>query len=1190
MDASVRGNEGGLARFFVEHREVGWLALVATLIWGGIALFRLAQQEDPKIPERVALVVTAFPGATALQVEQLVTDRLEKKISELDSIEEVTSQSRLGVSVITVKLRPARSARIDQDWDKLRARLAEVSLPEGAQAPRLNTDFGNTVTLLFGIASPTASEAECVARANLIRSHLQDLRGGGGGSGRAAVFAFYPPSVSQTYRLRTKEQFLLSLRQQNRGTDVRSVPGESFILADFATTATRGELEEFVAGFIRTVAGSDSELHPDFGPIVILTGDEDPLPALRAGALPRYSYRQLELAADLFEDELKQLETVGKVTRVGIVPEALYLMYSMRGVEGRNLTSQRVMDFIATRNALIPGGTLATEGQNFPVQLSGEFKTHGDLMGAVVGQSTDGAPIYLRDVFEVRRGYENPTTFSVGVLSPERSKDEPKRATHRVAGLMFPKEDGGVQRAVMVAVEMKEGRIIRDFDAEVTGAAGTVQGRLPEGMHLVKLSDQPGAVGHRVGQFLTCFLEAVVIVILVSLLLMEWRSALVVAFAIPLTVALTFVGMHLLEIPLHQISIAALIIALGMLVDDPVVASDAINRELASGKPRGVAAWLGPWRLRRAILFATVINIVAFLPLALLPGDKGAFILALPQVATLSLGASRLVSVTFIPLLGHYFLRGQKSLDQGGELRRFPLFRWVDQGLLAMAPKYRAILQRYFSRPGRLVLLAYGLLAVSFGAVPFFGQQFFPPAERNQCLIDVELPASASIFQTRDVVGQIVSRLAERTEVVGAGVFFGGTAPRFYYNVSPREPAPYLAQILVNTRTAADVPRLVADLRGVFDREIAGARVLMKELEQGPPVEYPIQVRFAGEDLDVLRGLADEAAAALRAAGGYKVNDDLGWRMPTLRVDIDQAKANTLGVVNSLIGRVMQSAFGGLKITELREGDHLVPVLVRLAVDERHEASRIGSLYVESLSTRPVPLNSFAEVGIRSEFATIPRHNLLRSATVRAFSPVGELPSEVLGRARVALSAIRLPPGYRMEFAGEAKELKQSQSEMGTVMGLSIALISLALVLQFNSVVKAGVVLVVVPVGLIGAFFGMTVMQTSLGFMALLGIVSLAGVIVSHIIVVSDLIEEARAEGMELKEALIHAGLVRLRAVLVTTLATVGGLVPLALTGGELWRPLTAVHIFGLLFATVLSLILLPVLYHTAAARLKWIR
>jgi len=1163
---------GGLARFFVEHREVGWLAFVVILIWGGVALTKLAQQEDPKIPERTALVVTAFPGATGLQVEQLVTEPIEKKLSELDSVEEIISQSRLGMSVVTVKLRPASGQRIDQDWDNLRARLDEVRLPEGALRPRLDTDFGNTITLLYGVTSPTATDAECVARANLIRGWLT-RDPDGSRTGRAAIFAFYPPSVARSYRNWTAERFLRALESEKRGWNLQPVMGESFILADFETAATRAELQDFLDGFIRDIAGSDSELHPDFGPVVILLGDEDPLPEIRARAMPRYSFRDLEVAADALEDELKQLASVGKVKKIGVIPEALYLLYSMRGVEGRTLSSHRVMEFIATRNALIPGGILSTEGQNFPVQLSGEFKQVSDLLGAVVGQSASGTPTYLRDVFEVRRGYENPVAFEASVR--ERSG---------AGGAWIDK------RAVMVAVEMKEGRIIQDFDREVGEAAQAVEGRLPEGMEIRKLSDQPAAVAGRVEQFLKCFVEAVLIVILVALLLMEWRSALVVALAIPLTVAMTFIGMHLLGIPLHQISIAALIIALGMVVDDPVVASDAINREFASGRGREEGAWLGPWRLRRAILFATVINIVAFLPLALLPGDKGAFILALPLVVTLALGASRLVSVTFIPLLGFYLLRGQKSLDEGGEMRRFPVFRAVDRVLAWLVPRYRRVLEESFRRPARPIGLAYGLLVLSFATVPFFGTQFFAPAERNQCLIDIELAASASIFQTRNVVGKVTRRLGQHSEVIGAAVFVGGTAPRFYYNVAPREPAPYLAQVLVNVRDARAVPGLVAQLREELDREIAGARVLVKELEQGPPVEYPIQVRFSGGDLDELRRMGDEAAAILREAGGYKVNDDLGLRMPTLRVDIDQARANALGVVNSMVGRVMQSAFGGLKVTELREGDHLVPVLIRLSVEERNEAAKIRSMYVESMTTRPVPLSSFADVGISAEFATLPRYNLLRSVTVRAFAPVGELASGVLGRARSKLEAVSRPPEYRLEFVGEAKELKQSQSEMGTVMGISLALISLALVLQFNSVVKAAIVLAVVPVGLIGAFAGMTLVGTSLGFMALLGIVSLAGVIVSHIIVISDLIEEARLDGMPLVDALIHAGLVRLRAVLVTTFATVGGLIPLALTGGELWRPLTAVHIFGLLGATVLSLVLLPVLYHVVAARLRWIR
>lgn len=1176
MTDPVRRGEGGLARYFVEHREVGWLVLVGILAWGGLSLSRLAQQEDPKIPARTARVVTLFPGATALQVEQLVTERIEKKISELDTVEELSSQSRLGVSVITVELRPAARARIDQDWDKLRAKLAGVTLPEGAQAPRLDTDFGSTVTLLYGVTSPPASEAECVARANLIRGQLAGWRAAGEAGGRAAVFAFYPAAVSKAYRARTSELFLRRLEGGGHGRDVNRFAGESFILADFETGSSREGLEAFLAGFIRELAGSDSELHPDFGPVAILLGDEDPLPVIRARALPRYSHRDLERAARVFEDELKQVGSVGRVRAVGVVPEALYLMYSMRGVEGQGLNSQRVMELIAARNALIPGGILATEGQNFPVQLTGEFHSDADLLGAVVGRAKSGDPIYLRDTFEVRRGYRNPVEFEVGILPGAGPEAAATPGT-------------GVLRSAMVAVEMKEGRIIREFARDVAAVASAVEARLPEGMRLMVLSDQPTAVGHRVERFLACFLDAVIIVILVALLLMEWRSALVVALAIPVTVSLTFIGMHAIGIPLHQISIAALIIALGMLVDDPVVASDAINRELAGGRPREVAAWLGPWRLRRAIVFATTINILAFLPLALLPGDKGAFILALPLVVTLALVASRLVSVTFIPMLGYHLLRGQRSLDEGGGMRRFPVFRAVDIALAGAAPRYRGLLGRCFRRPGRPVGLAYGALALSFLALPFMGSQFFPPAERNQFLIDVELPASASIFRTREVMGDIVERLRERPEVTHAGLFLGGSAPRFYYNVSPREPAPHLAQALVNTRTAADVPPLVAALRERFDRDIAGARVLVRELEQGVPVDYPIQIRFSGEDLDVLRSLADEAASVLRAAGGYKVNDDLGWRIPTLRVAIDQARANNLGVVNTLIGRVMQSAFGGLQVTELREGDRLVPVIIRLAVEERNEAARIRSLYVESLTTRPVPLSSFAEVGIQPEFATVPRHNLLRSVTVRSFSHTGELPSAVLARARPGLDRIVLPGGYRMEFDGEARELARSRSEMGTVMAISIALIALTLVLQFNSGVKALLVLAVVPVGLIGAFLGMTLFGTSLGFMALLGIVSLAGVIVSHIIVISELIEEARAGGMEVRAALVHAGLVRMRAVLVTSLATVGGLIPLALTGGELWRPLTAVHIFGLLCAIGLSLVLLPVLYHQAA-RWRWIR
>jgi len=953
---------GGLAQYCVEHREVAWMALVAVLIWGWASYRSLPQQEDAKIPSRTALVVTHFAGAGALKLEDLVTKKLEEKIDELESIEEITSESRPGVSVITVKQRPDRESIVQQEWDKLRAKLREVTLPDGCGAPNLDTDFGNTLTLLFALTSPPASEAETTARANLIRSRLASLRAKTGSTGRVATLAFFPPTVSESYRAVISKQFESALAREKLGQDIKIFQGKSFILADFKSAADRPEIQRFIQGFTRSLVGSEAEPHPDLGPPIILLGDEDPLPAMRAAAMPRYSYRELEKAAELLENEVKQVGSVGRVRKIGNVQEEVGLLFSVPVLNGFKFSGDEVMNAISSRNAIIPGGTFRAEGQNFPVQLSGEFGNEDELLNTIVSVTRDGAAIYLRDVFEVRRGYENPIPYNVDVV-------------HRAA----PNEPLTQARSVLLAIEMKEGNKISEFNATVRAVLGAAKSRLPEGVEIITLSDQPGSVEHRIHHFMRCFIEAVVVVVLVALFLMDWRSALVVATAIPLTVAMTFGGMALAGIPLHQISIAALIIALGMLVDDPVVASDAINREMAHGQPRGIASWFGPYRLRHAILFGTIINIVAFLPLALLPGDKGAYIFGLPIVVTLALVSSRIVSMTFIPLLAYYLLRGQKGMEAGGEMRSFFLFRPVDKALIAALPRYKRLLQSALAHPFRAVGIAYGLLIASFGLTIFFGSQFFPPAERNQLLIDIELPESASLLQTRRVAQQVTEILKRHEPIQSAAVFAGGTAPRFFITVSPKENAPYLAQVLVVTKHDDDVPPLVVKLRAELDREIVGARCIVKQLEQGPPVESPIQVRLIGDNLDMLRGKADEVAKVVREAGGYKVHDDLGRRMPVVQIDIDQERANTLGIQNSQVGRLAQAAFAGVKVTELREGDHLLPVKARLRIEERNEADKIRTLYVRSLREQLVPLDSFATVNLKPEYATISHFNKMRS-------------------------------------------------------------------------------------------------------------------------------------------------------------------------------------------------------------------
>jgi len=1172
---------GGLAQYFVEKRGVAWLCLVALLAWGWIAYHALPQQEDPTIPQRTALVVTQFPGATADKVEDLVTQPLEKKIAELAMIDTLRSESRHGTSVITVQLQPQTGPKMDQDWDKLRAKLGEVRLPDGTGRPFLNTDFGNTITLLYALASEPITEGEVLARAELVRAAIAEARAGQPAAGRAAIAVFYPAAVSREFRTPQAQRFIAGLEHRGLGRDAHVVHRGGLLVVEFASTADRAALDAYRADFIREAAGTEGEPHPDFHLPFFVLGDEDPAPHLRALALPRHDYRTLEKTAEDLEDELRQIASVGRTGRVAIVPEQIYLDYSSAKLSALGISRSQVNNAVAARNAVIPGGTFRTEGLNLPVQVTGEFKSEDELLDTVVASAADGTPVYLRDLVRVQRGYENPLGFHFNFFSRLKpgGADSPNTPSPLVR-----------QRAVGLSIEMRDGAHIGKFYEEVKALMAKYQDRLPDGLHIQTLSNQPASVDERIELFIHSFAEAVIIVVVVALLLMDWRSAVVVAAAIPLTVAFTFGGMQLLGIPLHQISIAGLIIALGVLVDDPVVAADGINREIAHGQPRGIAAWLGPVKLARPIMYGTVINIAAFLPLVLLPGDKGAFIYALPVVVTLALIGSRLVSMTFTPLLGYLVLRGQKGLEEGAEVRGFFLFRWVDKTILWMLPRYQRVLERGLNRPWRTLVLVYGLLVLSFGLTPFFGKQFFPPAERNQFIIDLELPKNSSPAQMRDTANRVAALVAQHPQVDNFGVFYGGTAPRFYYNISPKEPAAYLAQFVVNTHDMHDVIPLLAKLRAEIDTQVPGARILARQLEQGPPLDYPIQLEIAGPDLDVLRSLADQYADVLRRHGGYKAHDDLGLRLPTLRLDIDQDRANTLGVDNQRVGSLAAVAFGASRITELREGDHLVPVNLRLRPDEITEADRIRALYVESSRGGLIPVESFAKLRVEPAYATIPHVSQLRTVTVKSMSPVGVLPASILAAAQADLKKIVLPPGYEARFAGEEKELQKTRKEMSVVFGISLAAIFLAIVLQFGSVAKSLVVMATVPLGMIGAFAGIVLFHTNMGFMAFLAIVSLAGVIVSHIIVLSDFIEEARAEGMPLRQALVHAGLVRLRPVIVTVLSTVCGLIPLAEKGGELWRPLTAVHIVGLLCATVLTLVVLPVIYLVFAEKLKWIR
>jgi multidrug efflux pump subunit AcrB len=1165
---SVPPGIGGIGRYMTTYRGVGWLVLIGLLAWGALAYRHLAQQEDPEFPDRTAQLVTIWPGATAAQIEDLVTRPLEDAVGSNAAIEKLTSESRIGVSIIRIQQRYAAQRVIDQQWDDLRARISRTALPSGCRTAQLDTDFGDVSTLLLAVASTPMPPGETAARAAAIRNRLAILRGPAGGAGRACIVGIFPGALGSDLRRELAGRFAETLTASGLGTDCRVVHADGFSIGDFATTATREELARLFARYVRSIA-ADSLLHPDVPLPLLLVGDEDPLPALRAMAMPAHSFRALEVAAESLERRLRAVDGVGRVMRIGAVPEQVTILVSNEALIGRRITPQLAQAAIERRNAIVPGGQLRVDGNRYPVRAHGQFTGERDIADTIV-DTAGGQAVYLRDLFEVRRGYRDPLGY-------------------RAELLLRDGDDLAQRRSIFLSVEMRPGAVIADFASAVRSELARGDLGLPEGMAVSVVSDQPRSVATRINTFATCFAEAVLIVIAVSLALMDWRSAVVVATAIPLSVAFTLAGFHVLGIPLHQISIAALIIALGLLVDFPVVATDGINRAMAEGRDRATAAWLGVWRLRRPMLYGTLINIVAFLPLALLPADKGAFIVALPIGVSLALAGALLIALALTPLVGAQVLVGQKGLEEGGTPRSLPPFSWIDRSLQAAMPRYRRLLERALDRPFASLGIAYGLLLASALLIPLFGQQFFPPAERDQIVVDIVLSEPSAAASTERAARIVQAIAARHPEITGGALFLGGSAPRFYYNIQPRVPDDATAQMLLTTTTMQAVPAVVAQMREEVAREVPGARVVVRRLEQGPPVDPPVQFRITGDDLPTLRRLGDHVAQALRDAGADRVHDDLGHPMPNLTIDVDQDRAALLGVDNASAGLVIAAAFQGVPVTDLREGDHLVPVVVRLRESERSEADRVRSLYVTTTRGGRLPLSAVADLRLEPDWTVIRRHDRRRSITVAAYPPVGGLAIPVVEKARPAIAAIALPAGYAIAIDGEAKEMAASQGEMGGIMAISLALIFLLLVMQFRSLAKAAAVMATVPLALIGAFAGLALFGASLGFMAMLAIVSLAGIVVSHIIVLSDCIEEAREGGLDLRAALLHAGAARMRPVLVTVLATVLGLIPLALRGGELWQPLAAVHIVGLLAGTALTLVVLPVIYWLMATRLKWI-
>jgi multidrug efflux pump subunit AcrB len=740
-------------------------------------------------------------------------------------------------------------------------------------------------------------------------------------------------------------------------------------------------------------------------------------------------------------------------------------------------------------------------------------------------------------------------------------------------------------RAITLAIRQVQGSHIADFGRDVEEALANLKGVLPDDLQVERTSNEPGEVEEKVQQFGQCLLEAVAIVIIVALLFMEWRSAVLVAFSIPLTVAMTMGMCQLVGIDLQQVSIAALIIALGLLVDDPVVAADAINRELADGQKPDVAAWLGPQKLARAILYATLTNCVAFLPLLLIKGASGDFIYSLPIVVTASLVASRIVSMTFMPLLGYYFLKGQRGFEAAtGQGARAKFAKWFTEFT-------------YWSLDHKKVILGacVGVLILCVAIEKLFIKtSFFPKDLHSVFTVNVYMPEGSPIHQTRDQAFQIIKAIdrLEGERIRSYTTFVGAGGPRFWLSIVPEQEAESYAQILVHTKDKEETAEIVERLKSSLPPLVAAPRVTIEQLETGPPIGVPVQLRIFGADIEQLRKLAKEVKDCLkRIPGSDNIHDDWDAEVLQISLNVKPDRANIMRISNQDVASTVATGLSGYSVTQLRERDHLIEVMLRLRSDERSQVSDLYGINVASsqYDTR-VPLLQIGDIKTELVSPKVLRRDHERCLTVLCDAVPGVLPSEIVEKLEEMLPSLNWPPGYRYEFAGEYKEQSKGFADVQTALIVSLLSIYLALVLQFNNVFKPLIVFAAVPFGMVGGILGLLPGGAPFGFMAFLGVASLAGVIVSHIIVLFEFVEEMREKGEPLHQALADATLVRLRPVLVTVLATVGGLIPLAMEGGPLWWPLCCVQIAGLLIATVVTKVIVPAIYVVFVENLKLIK
>lgn len=861
----------------------------------------------------------------------------------------------------------------------------------------------------------------------------------------------------------------------------------------------------------------------------------------------KYSYEELADYAERFKKELGKIDGISRFDISGKQEKEVKVEIDIEQLNYYKLSLEDIVQILHMQNIEIPSGEIKYDGGKFNVKASGTFKNLKEIENTIIaGSEESGAVVKLKDIAKVYMGLED-SNYHI-------------------------KQNG--RNAILLTGFFQQDKNIVLIGKEVEKKIDELKRNLPEDIKFDQVLYQPKDVEKAVNNFIINLIEGIIFVIAVVFIGMGLRNAIIVSMAIPLSILATFLAMRLLGVEIHQISITALIIALGMLVDNAIVVSDAIQVRIDQDQDRMEACVEGVKEVAIPVLTSTLTTVAAFIPLITLPSIAGEYIRSLPIIVMVSLSASYLVALFVTPTMAYLFFKKSTAKETKFRIRKF-----FDHMLHVGMEKRKTTIATAFLTLGIAIILALQL-----------GLQFFPKADTNILYIDMRTESSTDIDKTEALVDQVTKILNEQQEVLSYTAAIGDGLPKFYNTLPIYTRSQDFAQVMIRLdlkkgKRFRSNTGFADHLQEVFDRQIVGGTATVKELEQGEPIGAPVRIRVTGEDMEELEASANKISQYLSTIDGtINVNDDFTDKSYEFYVDIDGEKASYFGITKYDVQKEMNIALMGRKASVFREAGNEYNIVVRSTIASTEE---LGNMAIKSTMTgNKILLKEVAAIKLISEVPNIKKYD--RDKAVMIYSDVkqGFSSVEIQEQLKAGLKGLELGD-VEVVFDGESEKIVEHFGNIGVSSIFAMLLVYGILLIQFNSFTQPLVILLTIPLSVIGSILGLFLFRQPLSFTGLLGIVSLLGIVVNNAIVLIDFINSERSQGKNIKEACLDAVDKRFRPIMLSTTTTVIGLTPLVFSSSQLFRPMSIALMSGLMVSTLLTLVIIPVVYHVVESRLE---